>query len=44
LAMDFMGFLGELVQLAPLLGEGKQSWEYFAHQCYGRSVNPCIFL
>jgi hypothetical protein len=25
LAMDFMGFLGELVQLAPLLGEGKQS-------------------
>jgi hypothetical protein len=29
LAMDSQAFSGELVWFAPLLGEGKQSWEHF---------------
>jgi hypothetical protein len=37
LAVDLQAFSGELIWFAPLLGEGKQSWEHFAHQ-------PCIFL
>jgi hypothetical protein len=42
LAMDSWAFSGELVWFAPLLGEGKQSWEHFAHQPCGRSIRPCI--
>jgi hypothetical protein len=42
LARDSWAFSGELVWLAPLLGEGKQSWEHFAHQPCGRSVRSCI--
>jgi hypothetical protein len=43
LGVDLQAFSGELVWFAPLLGEGKQSWEHFAHQLCGRSIRPCIF-
>jgi hypothetical protein len=43
-AVDSQTFSGELVWLAPLLGEEKQSWEHFAHQPCGRSSRPCIFF
>jgi hypothetical protein len=42
LAMDSWAFSGELVWFASLLGEGKQSWEHFAHQPCGRSIRPSV--
>jgi hypothetical protein len=36
------GFTGFLWFICPLLGEGKKSWEHFAHQPCGRSIRPCI--
>jgi hypothetical protein len=38
--MNLQAFLGELVWSAPLLEEGKQSREHFAHQPHGRSIKP----
>jgi hypothetical protein len=42
LAVDSQAFSGELVWFPPLLGEGKQFWEHFAHQLCGRSIRLCI--
>jgi hypothetical protein len=41
--MDSWAFSGELIWFAPLLGQGQQSWEHFAHQPCGRSIRLCIF-
>jgi hypothetical protein len=43
LAVDSWAFSGELVWFVPSLGEGKQTWEHFAHQPCGRSIRPYIF-
>jgi hypothetical protein len=42
LAMGSWAFLSELVWFVPLLGEGKKSWEHFAHQPCGWYTRLCI--
>jgi hypothetical protein len=44
LAVDLRAFSGELVWFVSLLGEGKQSWEHFAHQPVADLSDPVSFL